>query len=304
MADFRASIDELEGSHTKGELVDLLAEKVGRKVTSVNPTTEAMFDRIAPNELPIEYARRSSYFSEEMQPVAKNALALKHLLHEQVGRPLYNRVVRLKKWGFAECSVAIDAHDEGVERAPGAHVPTTLPLDAEGFVEEPPERRQPTESPFQTIVTLDDGYEGRLTEWLAAAPDIANSSYFVYALDCTPAVGVEENPMLYDLRRAVATKAAHGVGTWSLGDGEGAAAALNRDHRVFYVGSTADIEKRVDEHVAGTAKSGVDFTSMVPPRHLVVVRGCDSRGEALRLEGDLAREIDHREGLFAYSDEM
>ena len=56
--------------------------------------------------------------------------------------------------------VAVDADDEGIERTPGSHVPTTLSLNAEGCIEVPSKRTRPTGSPFVTIVVLDRGYEG------------------------------------------------------------------------------------------------------------------------------------------------
>ena len=91
MADFRDKILEFQESNIS-ELQDILEKETGERPTSVNPLTDVMFRRIAPEENPMEFARKSSYYSDELQPVAKNAVALKHLLHEQVGRPLHNRV--------------------------------------------------------------------------------------------------------------------------------------------------------------------------------------------------------------------
>lgn len=85
---------------------------------------------------------------------------------------------------------------------------------------------------------------------------------------------------------------------------EQATHALNQDKRVYYVGSTNDIVTRVQNHLSGTDKSGVNFTNTLPPRSVVKVESCDSRTHAESLEGALARKLNGREGLFAYSDEM
>lgn len=153
MADFRQQINRLQDEHSKNELVGLLAEKVDERVTSVNPTTEAIFDRIAPDSEPHAFAVQSEDYSEELQPVAKNAIALKLLLHQQVGRPLHNKVLTLKKQDFAECITAVDAHDNGHKRDFGIHTPTTLPQDVEEFIDQPPDRSSTPESIFDPLVT-------------------------------------------------------------------------------------------------------------------------------------------------------
>jgi len=122
-------------------------------------------------------------------------------------------------------------------------------------------------------------------------------------LDCTPPIE-EEPAKIFDRRRAVQTKIDAEIPLSELEPKERATHALNQSKRVYYVGSTNDVAKRVGEHLSGTDKSGVNFTNTLPPQTLVKVKGCNSRAHAESLEGALAREITGEEGLFAYSDEM
>jgi hypothetical protein len=147
----RDEIEKALATHSKDQLIDALAEKLEKRATSVHPLIEAMFDRIAPKHQPIEYARKADGHREDSKRVAMKSTALKILLHEQIGRPLYMRVLTLKKRDFAECILAVDAYDEGIEQAPGIHVPTTLPFGIDEFILDPPTRTQPSASPFNTI---------------------------------------------------------------------------------------------------------------------------------------------------------
>ena len=225
------------------------------------------------------------------------------LLHEHVGRPLYNRVLTLKKQDFAECIVAVRAYDEGQERGQGVHVPTTLPQDVDAFVADTPKRTDIVDDPFETIAEVTDDPRRTIERRIDDDPEPAGASHFVYVLDCTPPIG-DEPGKLRDLRRVAATKREARMGYDHLRIEERAAAALNDGHRVYYVGSTSDVANRVAQHLGGTAVSGVDFTTNAPPRRLVEVQGCESLDEAEALEGRRAREIDGRNGLFAFSDEM
>lgn len=304
MADFREKIHRLQDNNTKNELIDILADRVGEAVTSVNPTTEAMVDRIAPEYEPIDFALKSENYSDDFQPVAKNALALKILLHQQVGRPMYDRILTLKKRDFAECIAAVDAHDEGSERGFGLHTPTTLPRDVDEFVNSPPNRTQTRDSLFDTIAEIEGEYDEQITCWCNQNPELADAPFYVYVLDCTPVVGERENQMVWDLRREVQTKMEAGIPITTLKPGERAAQALNESKRVYYVGSTSDVVQRVHEHDVGTAKSGVDFTTIISPKRLVDLQARDSRQRAKSTEGDRARDLNSQEGVFAYSDEM
>ncbi|MFP9193333.1 GIY-YIG nuclease family protein [Natrialbaceae archaeon A-CW1-1] len=304
MSDFRPEINRLQDKNTKDDLINILADRLEERAKSVNPITEAMFERIAPDTQPIVYARKSENYSENLKPVAKNATALKHLLHEQVGRPRSERVLTLKKQDFAECIVAVDAYDDGHERGPGIHVPTTLPMTAEGFQTEPPTRTIAADSPFEAIVELDEDYHSLLSRWMKNHPDHVDGSCAVYVLDCTPATGDQEDDRIRSLRSTVITKLEHGVKQSELEPTGQAAEALNKDNRIYYVGSTTDLEKRIQEHDTGTAVSGVDFTQVLPPTALVEVQGCESVREARQKEGQRAREINNLENSFAYSDEM
>lgn len=302
MADFRNQIDTLQVNNRKDELIDILSDKLDGRTTSVNPLTEAMFERIAPNHYPTAYAQKSENYAEDWKPVKKNATALKFLLHEQVGRPLYERVLTLKKQDFAECITAIDAYEKGQERGAGEHVPTTLPDEADNFVNEPPRRERFTSSPFDTIVELTGEYQEEVLQWLHQNSDAGSSSYFVYVLNCTPDIGEDESEKVRNLRCATETKITSGIS--DLDVKERAAKALNNNKQIYYVGSTNNITERLRQHDIGTSASGVNFTMNFGPKQLVEVQTCNSRSAAENLEGERARELDNCEELFAYSDEM
>jgi predicted GIY-YIG superfamily endonuclease len=300
MADFRQEIDRLQDENTKAELIDALAERLGERTTSVNPLTMAMFAELRPGTRPVAYARKMEGYSEDTSRVATNAIALKVLLHEQVGRPLHEPVETLVKQDFAECIAAVDAFHDGYDQGMGLHTPTTLPLDVDGFVDDPPDRSRTPPSPFDIVANL-GATAG--TAPVETQSDVSDAPYYVYVLDCTPSIE-DEPTKISDRRRAVQTNIEAGMSLSELEPKEQATHALNHCKRVYYVGSTNDVTKRVEEHLSGTDKSGVNFTNTLPPRALVKVQTCDSRTHATSLEGELAREIAEREELFAYSDEM
>jgi predicted GIY-YIG superfamily endonuclease len=296
MADFRKEINRLQENNDKAGLIDALTERLGEETTSVNPLTTAMFEELRPETSPVEYARQSEYYTPDTSRVATNAIALKILLHEQVGRPLYEPVERLVKQDLAECIVAIDASRDGVESGRGVHTPTTLPENVTGFVDEPPDRADMIASPFNNIADLD-------TAQPALELDVPEASHYVYVLDCTPSLN-DEPGQIWDRRRAVKTKIDAGIPLTRLEPKERATHALNTQDRVYYVGSTSDPIKRIQEHMSGTDKSGVNFTNSLPPQAVVEITTCDSRQAAEATEGTRASEIDRQDGLFAYSDEM
>ncbi|WP_134672279.1 GIY-YIG nuclease family protein [Halorussus marinus] len=300
MADFREKIYQLQNEHTKTELIDTLADRLGKRATSVNPLTMAMFAELRPETRPVAYARRSEDYSDDTSRVATRAIALKLLLHEQVGRPLYEPVERLVKQDFAECIVAVDAFREEFDQGVGLHTPTTLPLDVDEFVERPPDRSQTPGTPFDIVADLESPSAIHQVE---AEFDTTKPSYFVYVLDCTPPID-GENSKIRGRRRAVRTKIEAGSSVSDLEPKEQAIHALNQNKRVYYVGSTDNVANRIREHLSGTDKSGVNFTNTLPPRALVKVQTCDSREYAESLEGTLANELSGKERLFAYSDEM
>lgn len=311
MADFRERINELENNRNEEQLQQELTEKlrVESVPTSVNPLAKGMFNRIAPDHDPLEYARKSEYYTDELKPVAKRATGLKHLLHEQIGRPLYERIIfRRKKErlrDYSECIVAIEASDDGYPRAPDEHFPTTLPIGIDTF-SPAPERSHQIASPFETIADLVSGYQQQMADWMNQHPEVANSLFFVYVLDCTPDVGSAEPTTVRQLRGAAQTKLEHG--DRGLDYKERAAAALNDGNRIYYVGRIKspdkDVKERVQEHVEGAASSAVGFTTHFPPQNLVEIRGCSTDAEADRLEADKTRQINATEGLFAYSDKL
>lgn len=299
MGDFRPQIDQLKSNYTKPELIDALADRLGERTTSVNPLTEAMFAELRPERKPREYARRSDNYSGEMSRVATNATALKLLLHEQVGRPLYEPVERLTKQDFAECIAAVDAYNDGLESGMGVHTPTALPLDVDAFIEAPPDRSSTPESPFESILDLqpdDDNQD------IGTFDEFADSPSYVYVFDCTPPVD-DEPWKSWDRRRAVQTKIEAGRSPTEFTPKDRAAHALNQGGRIYYVGSTGDIVSRIQEHLSGADKSAVSFTNTFPPQMLVKIEGLGSRSEAEQIEGTVASELSSSSDHYAYSDE-
>lgn len=304
MADYRDQITQLQDEHTKDELVDELAARLSTRATSVNPVTEAMFATIAPAADPIEYARRADGYTDDLRPVAKNATALKMLLHERVGRPCHDRILRLTKGDFAECIVAVDTDECGSEREYGDHRPTTLSKDADRALDTAPDRSATLAPPFEPLVDLAGNARERVADWLDETPARAAGEYAVYTLDCTPATGDEEPRKIRQLRRTVKMNDDAESRPRSMTPREQAARALNDSKRLYYVGSTCKLPRRVHEHVIGTAASGVNFTTTFPPQHLVQVEGCTSQSAARHREGRRARKLTQQDGVFAFSDEL
>jgi putative endonuclease len=62
----------------------------------------------------------------------------------------------------------------------------------------------------------------------------------------------------------------------------------------WYTGVSTDLEKRFRAHAAG---KGAKFMRMDKPKRMVAARGCESKGEALKLEAalkKLGRTAKHR----------
>lgn len=300
MADLR---DDLRRWEREGEtgLKEKLAEEsmLGIKKFSVSPLAAGMFDRIAPSHRLVDMGKKN-------RDVEANAIALKVLLHEQIGRPLHRIVGRPTVNDYAQCVTAVYAYDNGVEQQAGAHVPTSLPREIDELVDEPPARTHIPSPPFDPITDLNTGWIQRLDEWKSEHREVAESPYFVYELDCTPGLGDDEDDNVRLHRRVVKTKIKHGDTYSNLEGVEQAAYKLSRNNRIFYVGVIEslgkDVQERVEEHIRGIKASGVKFTTYYPPQQLVDVHGCQTVDEARKLEGKRRDYIDGLENMFAFSD--
>lgn len=303
MADFRNKIDRLQQEYTEDELIEQFAECTGESPTSYNPLTKAMFREISPDHSPDNFAKRHEDFSDDLNPVEKNALALRLLLHEQIGSPLFDTRGQLTKLDYAECITAIDAYHDGVPREREKHVSTDLPPEANSLVDAP-NRSEPAGGDQDPIARFDNDPEQAVLEWLERNPEISDAESYVYVFDCTPPAGDSE-PGKVRYQRRVARSKLEGENTYqSLNPIEQAAVTLNEDKSVYYVGMADDVTERIRRHSAGSGHHGIRFTHVYRPRTVLEIEACSSTSEAKALEARRAREYNEEDGIFAYSENM
>ena len=303
MADFRNKLNQLQQEYTKDELIEQFAERTSDHATSYNPLTETMFDEIAPDHDPSDYAKRHEDFFNDLNPVEKNALALRLLLHEQIGSPHFDTRGQLTKLDYAECITAIDAYHNGVPRGRGEHVPTDLPMELDSLVDVP-NRSELTGGEIEPIEHFENNPEQAVIDWLERNPNISDSESYVYVLDCTPPVGNDEPGKVRYQRKVAQSKLEGGYTYQSLDPIEQAAIALNKNKSAYYVGMADNVTDRIRRHGAGSGHHGIRFTHVYRPRKILEIEACSSTSEAEMLEAERAREYDGDEDVFAYSENM
>lgn len=303
MADLREKISRLQSNHTKKELLDKFASRTGVRATSWNPFTKAVFNTIAPEHTRDGYARRHDDFSEGLNPVEKHALALRLLLHEQIGAPLFDTRGQLKKLDYAEAIAAIDAYQENVPRGRELHIPTELPMEVDSFAEVS-KRSHISKVKYEPVLEFHEIPEHESEEWIRRNIQNSQDPFHVYVLDCTPPIGDEEPAKITYQRRVAQSKMDAGSSYHSLSPIEKAAIALNENKLFYYVGMSNDVVDRIRRHNAGSGHHGNQFTHVYRPQRLIEIQGCSSTLEARNLEGERARELHAQDGIFVYSDNM
>ncbi|QIB75346.1 hypothetical protein G3I44_14245 [Halogeometricum borinquense] len=303
--DFREDIQDLYDNNTEDELQEKLGERTGEdpeELTSVTPNTDALFKHILPGEDPLEYVTQRRENAAEWTDLRKRGTALLMLLNLQIGRPKYERIGQIRKPDRADFLMAAIAHDEGYELSSDAYMPTTLPIGAEQYWEDPPSRTTLPERHLDTIAPVDERFDSALADWLRENPEVRDADYGVYVLDCTPPTGPDEPESIQMLRRDV--QATLEFGADIEGSIKKAGAALNKNCRTYYVGMAADPADRVGAHIAGAHKSVTDMTNLFSPAALCELHPCETDDDAEELEGKRADEINTMESAFAHSDQL
>lgn len=295
MADFREDLRALTSKSTQ-DLEDELRRFLNDRHESTvcgslnNDFKEACFNRIAPDNKPEDYLRDWPNYTDSWGPGKSLATALRMLLTEQIGLPVYAVLDGYKKRVLAEIILGIRAADNGVERMADAHVPVTLPPDIPVPVEEPPSRARQISNREAKLTSLSN-----VSGMLSDSPEISDE-YAVYVLECTPPVD-EERDALYQLRRDAWAKAEHG---YRFNPKERAAQALNHGEQVLYIGQTNDVVDRMERHRAGASAGSARFTNLFFPNGVIEVTWHSSEAEAKAYEQQRATELTVSGESFAY----
>ncbi|PAU77014.1 hypothetical protein CK500_16615 [Halorubrum salipaludis] len=71
--------------------------------------------------------------------------------------------------------------------------------------------------------------------------------------------------------------------------------------RVYYVGCTADVYSRINQHMEGKSSGGANFTTVFPPTHLVEVYGFQNKDRAYEAEREVGSELTENEEYAYFS---
>lgn len=303
--DFREDIQDLYDNNTEDELQEKLGKRTGEdpsKLTSVTPNTNALFNHILPDEDPLEYVTQRRENAADWTDLHKRGTALLMLLNLQIGRPKYERIGKIRKPDRADFLMAAIAHGKEYELSNDAYMPTTLPIGAEQYWDDPPSRTTLPEQHLDTIAHVDERFESKLADWLSDNTDVRDADYGVYVLDCTPPTGLDEPESIRLLRRDV--QATLEFGDDIEGSIKKAGVALNENCRTYYVGMAENPADRVAAHIAGAHKSVTDMTNLFSPAVLCELHPCETEDDAEELEGERADEINNMDCAFAHSDQL
>lgn len=286
MADLRQEYNELLNqpkSTLENQLRELLPNNYRDRLTG-NPNAgllEGAFKRIEPDENPYSFVKTWHNYDPSWNKGKSVATALRMLLTEQIGLPRYEVISGYTKPTLSKMVLGIEAADDDVPRGEELHVPLTLPNDIEPPLPNPPELPEESAESNHEIIPLTD-------------LNSINSTYgnpsrksAVYVLDCTP-VSTHERKAMWQFRRDTLAKQEAG---YELSDREQYAQALNEGERVYYVGQTKDIIKRMKEHRDGAASGGGYFTNFFKPRGLIDITWYDSEVDARAGEESRSSEL-------------
>ena len=295
MTETRNQVQRLE-SRSKPELKQLLASELGEtfdgEITNSlrNDFMRACYERINPTERPLDRARTHENYSDSWGTKKTLATALRMLLTERVGRREHESITSVSKLVLAELIVAVKLTDAGSSESGSSNRPPSSGSTSSTVTgESPPVRQPPRESPFDDVLPLEPSIQKRdVSEWGSAQQNKSNGAYAVYVLDCTPPIGAGESSQLKSLRRHAHSKNAE---RQPLNKIDEAACAANNNERVYYVGCTANLPKRITQHLGGAAAGGGDFTNLFKPNALVEVNWYETRATAENHEALRASEL-------------
>ena len=285
MADLRpeyANLLDQRKATLEDKLSGLLPPKYKDRLTG-NPNAgllEGAFKRIEPGEDPYKFVKDWHNYDPSWNKGKSAATALRMLLTKQIGLPRYDVIVGYTKPTLAKIICGIEAADSGVPREEDIHAPLTLPEDIELPLSNPPKLPETSAKYSRNIIPLTD------ISSIISTYGNPSGKFAAYVLDCTPDRFSERNAM-WQLRRDTLAKnqAGHDLG-WK---GE-FAQALNEGERVYYVGSTEDVN-RMNEHQAGSASGGAKFTNFFKPRGVFDITWFDSEAKAQTVEAERASEL-------------
>ena len=140
-----------------------------------------------------------------------------------------------------------------------------------------------------------------LKEWLERTRGAADGPYAVYVLDCTPPPEGERHGQL---RRRIKTARELIVsGALDLSERDYHIRDAAAADRVYYVGETNDVVKRINQHLGGPADGGSWFPQLFEPNHLEEVHWYQTKAKAERHERTIGEKIKQcGDSIFAYWD--
>ncbi|WP_152420027.1 hypothetical protein [Haloferax prahovense] len=182
--DFRREIAEVSGKYKiatlKRELNKLMDKDPDSKIST--KSMKSFCPAVSP-AIPEAYE-----IHDTNRPAGKKAGELRRFLSEQIGRPQYEKIIRVTKRDLVELVVALRAAKDNIDR-PVTAVPTILPEGAEQFIPDTaPAREQATHHPEvdpDKVIKLDKSWETHLES------SISDDPWHVYEIDVTPRIKSE-----------------------------------------------------------------------------------------------------------------
>ena len=274
--DFRQEIADAKNNNIatiKTEICNVAAANIDPNFS--HGSMKSFCDAVHPS-IPHQYS-----VHDESISAGQKARELRRFLADHIGRPQYEKIIRLNKDDLAEFLVALRVVDAGLD-SPVDAVPSTLPFGAERHIpDQPPERSKPTHHPDvdpESLVPLTDNWQSDIEEGLPT------TDWYVYELDVTPLVDDEPEDIKL-LRRHTKALEQFGKSGGNLNGVYRAAYVLNHDGAVYYVGETNDVIDRLDRHRRGATHSGSKFPHLFQPTGGVInITGGDSPQDPKKLE--------------------
>ena len=292
--DFREEIADTKGANT---IASLKTEISNFATTNLDPdfshsSMKAFCNAVHPT-IPHQYA-----VHDETASAGQKARQLREFLSDHVGRPKYEKIIRLTKDDIAEFLVGLRVVAADLE-TPVDAVPTTLPSGAEHHIpDHPPARGQLThhsDVDSESFIPLTGNWQSDIKTQLQTA------DWYVYELDVTPPVD-DESEDIKLLRRHTEGRVQWGESNVKLDGIYRAADVLNHDGAVYYVGQTNDVIDRLERHRRGATYSGSKFPHLFSPTGGVVnITAGDPPQDPEELEQERTNALTEPGTCWAYS---